>query len=41
MTMPASDLHDPEDHDDAGVKVRDRYCPDLRAIQRRRRLPRV
>ena len=28
MTMPASDLHDPEDRDATGVKVRYLYCPD-------------
>ena len=28
MTMPASDLHDPEDRDATGVKVRNLYCPD-------------
>ena len=26
--MPASDLHDPEDRDATGVKVKYLYCPD-------------
>ena len=28
MTMPASDLHNPEDRDATGVKVKYLYCPD-------------
>ena len=42
MTMPVSDLHDPEFRDATGTKVRYLYCPDCGYFSGgQRRLPRV